>query len=54
MKAIVLLLVMAITFQSCSRKEYNCERRSEMSKSRAKMIKKLNRTYNYKPYKQWK
>ena len=52
MKPIIILLVMAIAIQSCSRREYRCERRSKISKSRAKMINRLKRDYNYKPYRQ--
>lgn len=52
MKPIIILLVIAIATQSCSRREYRCEGRSKIPKSRVKMIKKLKRDYNYKPYKQ--
>ena len=47
MKALALLLLIALGLQSC----YRDPCRQKIPKSRDKMIKKLKRQYNYKPYK---
>lgn len=50
MRSLILLLLIAIAVQSCSHRSFDCSNPKKLPKSRVKMIKKLKRTYNYKPY----
>lgn len=47
---LILLLIIIIACQSCAQPEFNYNNYDKLPKSRMKMIKKLKRKYNYKPY----
>lgn len=51
MKNLIGFLIIVLLAQSCSYKVDYCRDKKKLPKSRIKMIKKLNRMYDYKPYK---